>query len=540
MLLRNGSSESTLSQNYLEFVLGLPWNNYTQDNLDLTKAKEFLDADHSGLVKVKQRIIEFLAVKALNKKAKGSILCFNGPPGVGKTSLGKSIAKALGRKYERVALGGVSDESMLRGHRRTYVGAYAGVIIQSIRRAGTKNPVLLLDEIDKVGAKSYHGDPSSALLEILDPQQNNKFNDHYLNVPFDLSDVFFIATANRIDSIHPALLDRMEVITLHGYTITEKIDIAEKHILRKVQEDNGIPVGSITIDRPTLKRLVKDYTAEAGVRNLEKRLSAICRSLAVDYVQSREKDKNSAIKPTVIGEDDLIKILGPPKFKENKVVEHTQPGTAFGLAWTELGGKVLLIETSYSRGTGKAILTGQLGDVMKESVSTAISWIKSNSKKLNLHNSPLWQDLFEKESDRQSLKEGFLEKIDLHVHFPSAAIPKDGPSAGITICTALVSLLTDRKVQSDVALTGEISLTGKVLPVGGIKEKIVAASTAGLKKAILPEDNRLDYEKMDNKDGAALEIVFTKNMWEVIENALEPAIEKPDIVGRSFSQLSKL
>jgi ATP-dependent Lon protease len=439
-----------------------------------------------------------------------------------------------------VALGGISDESMLRGHRRTYVGAYAGVIIQSIRRAGTKNPVLLLDEIDKVGAKTYHGDPSSALLEILDPQQNNKFNDHYLNVPFDLSDVFFIATANRIDSIHPALLDRMEVITLHGYTISEKVDIAEKHIIQKVQEDNGIPVGSIVMDRPTLHKLVKDYTAEAGVRNLEKRLSAVCRSIAVDYVKSREKDKNLTIKSTVIQPDDLIRILGPPKYKDNKVEEHTQPGTAFGLAWTELGGKVLLIESSYSRGTGKAILTGQLGDVMKESVSTAISWIKTNSKKLHLHDSPLWSELYEKELDRPNHKESFLEKIDLHVHFPSAAIPKDGPSAGITICTALVSLLTDRKVLSNVALTGEISLTGKVLPVGGIKEKIVAASTAGLKKAILPEDNRLDFEKMDNKDEASLEIVFVKNMWEVLQHALEPSFERTDVVGRSFSQLSKL
>lgn len=429
---------------------------------------------------------------------------------------------------------------MLRGHRRTYVGAYAGVIIQSIRRAGTKNPVILLDEIDKVGTKTYHGDPSSALLEILDPQQNNKFNDHYLNVPFDLSDVFFIATANRIDSIHPALLDRMEVITLHGYTINEKVDIAEKHILDKVQEENGIPVGSVQIERPTLTKVIKDYTAEAGVRNLEKRLSAICRSIAVNYVQSREKDKTSSITPTLIQSEDLIRILGPPKFKENKVVEHTQPGTAFGLAWTELGGKVLLIETSYSRGSGKAILTGQLGDVMKESVSTAISWIKSNSKKLNLQNSPLWAELFEKESERPNLKDGFLEKIDLHVHFPSAAIPKDGPSAGITICTALVSLLTDRKVLSEVALTGEVSLTGKVLPVGGIKEKIVAASSVGLKKAILPEDNRLDYDKMDNKADVALEIVFAKNMWEVLEHSLEPAVEKVDIVGRSYSQLSKL
>lgn len=509
--------------------------------MDLKTARDILDKDHSGLTKVKQRIIEFLAVKALNKKAKGSILCFNGPPGVGKTSLGKSIAKALGRKYERVALGGVSDESMLRGHRRTYVGAYAGVIIQSIRRAGTKNPVILLDEIDKVGARTYHGDPSSALLEILDPNQNSKFMDHYLNIPFDLSEVFFISTANRIDTIHPALLDRMEVITLHGYTVNEKIAIAEKHILAKVQEDNGIPVGTVQIEADVLQKLIKDYTGEAGVRNLEKKLSSICRSLAVDYIQSKDDQTVSAIKTSKISQEDLLTILGPPKYKENKVVDHTQPGTIFGLAWTELGGKVLLVETSYSRGSGKAILTGQLGDIMKESVSTAISWIKSNLKKLNLTESPLLAELYDKDQEvTKSQKENFLEKIDLHVHFPSAAIPKDGPSAGITICTALVSLLTDRKVCSDIALTGEISLTGKVLPVGGIKEKIIAATTAGLKRAILPEDNRIDFEKMENRDDIHIETIFVKNIWQVIERALEPYVEKQDIVSKSFIQLSKL
>jgi ATP-dependent Lon protease len=532
----NGSSETTLSQNYLEFILGLPWNTVTNDSLDLKSAREILDCDHSGLNKVKQRIIEFLAVKALNKKAKGSILCFHGPPGVGKTSLGKSIARALGRKYERVALGGVSDESMLRGHRRTYVGAYAGVIIQSIRRAGTKNPVILLDEIDKVGTKSYHGDPASALLEILDPNQNEKFQDHYLNIPFDLSDVFFICTANRIDTIHPALLDRMEVITLHGYTLKEKIDIAEKYILKKVQIDNGIPENTVNLDPNTLQKLIKDYTAEAGVRNLEKRLSSICRNLAVEYINSKGVVDSKEMQQVTIDDDALVRILGPPKYKENKVTPHVQPGTVFGLAWTELGGKVLLIETSYSRGSGKTVLTGQLGDVMKESVSTALSWIKSNYKKLNLESSPVLSELYEKKLE--GAKEGILDKIDIHVHFPSAAIPKDGPSAGIAICTALVSLLTDRMVYSHIALTGEISLTGKTLPVGGIKEKVIAASMNGLKKVILPQDNKVDFDKMESKDDLNLEAVFVKSMWEVLDHALEPEI-LPGVVNQ-LAQLQKL
>ena len=532
----NGSSEGTLSQNYLEFILGLPWNNTTVDCLDLRQARDILDQDHSGLNKVKQRIIEFLAVKALTKKAKGSILCFHGPPGVGKTSLGKSIARALGRKYERVALGGVSDESMLRGHRRTYVGAYAGVLIQSIRRAGTRNPVILLDEIDKVGSKSYHGDPSSALLEILDPNQNDKFQDHYLNIPFDLSDVLFICTANRIDTISPPLLDRMEVIGLHGYTLKEKLEIAVKYILPKVQIDNGLPPLTVTLTPETMQRLIKDYTAEAGVRNLEKRLSSVCRHLAVEFINAKGVLDSHSMPPSVIDEVTLVNILGPPKYKDNKVTPHLQPGTIFGLAWTELGGKVLLIETSYSRGTGKILLTGQLGDVMKESVSTGLSWIKSNYKRLNLSLSPVFLDLSDKEKKDDKLD--LLERVDLHVHFPSAAIPKDGPSAGTAICTALVSLLTDRMVYSYVALTGEVSLTGKILPVGGIKEKVIAASANGLKKVVLPEDNRLDYEKMENRGDLGLEAVFVKNMWEVLEYALEPDL--PFGANKGYAQLQRL
>ena len=538
----SNSSETTISQNYLEFILGLPWNNSSRDNMDLKSARNVLDLDHSGLNNVKQRIIEFLAVRSLNPKAKGSILCFHGPPGVGKTSLGKSIAKSLGRKYERISLGGVSDETMLRGHRRTYVGAYAGIIIQSIRRSGTKNPVILLDEIDKIGARNYHGDPASALLEILDPQQNNKFMDHYLNIPFDLSSVFFIATANRLDSIHPALLDRMEVINLHGYTIKEKTEIADKYIVRKVEEDHGLPSGTLKFSSDVLPKLIKEYTMEAGVRNLEKKIAAICRNLAVDYVSLKEKklaDEDVKMAPVLVTGKDLEKYLGPRKFKENILENHNQPGTSFGLAWTEVGGKVLLIETSYSSGTGKILLTGQLGEVMRESVSTAISWIKSNYKKLKLNISPVYTEIFGKEGSKTG-REDLLEKIDLHVHFPSASTPKDGPSAGTAICLALVSLLTDRKVHSDLALTGEISLTGKILPVGGIKEKAVAATHHGLVRILLPEENRSDFEKMENVGSLEIEAVFVKHIWEVLEIALDSESSGDKLFSRAYLELSKL
>jgi len=460
-------------EKYLETILELPWDTSDPENLDPENAQNILDQDHYGLEKVKKRIVEFLAVRKLKENHKGTILCFNGPPGVGKTSLGKSIAKALGRKFYRIAFGGIRDESLIRGFRRTYVGSMPGVIIQSLKKVKTNNPVFLLDEIDKIGS-DWKGDPSSAMLEVLDPEQNNKFTDHYLATPFDLSQVMFIATANSLETVHPALLDRMEVIDISGYSLKEKVEISLHYLLPKQIGENGINDKVIEFSEPMISKVVREYTMESGVRNLERAIGSVCRTVAYQYAICKDRTKFEKI---VVDEELIMKALGSPKydFLINKKI--TRPGVAVGLAYTSVGGKALLIETSRFLGNGQLKLTGKLGDVMKESVTTALSWIRTNSSRLGIT-----EDKTKKEGTFDVLDEEALanegefsntlfSKFDIHCHFPAAAIPKDGPSAGVTITTALVSLFTNRRVKNDIAMTGEISLHGDVLPVGGIKEK---------------------------------------------------------------------
>lgn len=507
-----------VTRNYVETIVNLPWNSSTSDNYDIDIAKEQLDKDHFGLDIPKKRIIEYLAVRGLRKDMKGSIICFHGPPGVGKTSLGKSIAEAMGRKFHRISLGGVRDEAEIRGHRRTYVGAIPGVFIHAIKKCGSNNPVILLDEIDKVGKDSMRGDPASALLEVLDPAQNNTFTDHYLAIPFDLSKVLFICTANRIETIPPALLDRMELINISGYTTFEKSEIAKTYLISKQITENGLQESHIQIPPSTLLSIITKYTREAGVRQLERTIASLCRYVAVDY--SRHSKQNQEMPTVVITDTLLEEILGVPIYQDDIKEKVNTYGISLGLAWTPFGGKVLYVESSKSKGTGRLKITGQLGDVMKESVLTGLSWIKAH-----------FQSILPPPGNNTT--EG-LDGYDIHVHFPSGAVPKDGPSAGITIATALVSLITESKVRSDTAMTGEISLLGNVLPVGGIKEKVLGAHRFGVKRIILPDRNRKDIKEIPENVKSEIEFIFVRQ----IEEVLVQALEQPEVLSNILSHSS--
>lgn len=487
------SSEASLVRTYLDWLVDLPWSKRTKDNLNIQKAKEVLDEDHYNLEKVKERILEYLAVNKLRRKIKGPILCFVGPPGVGKTSLGKSIARALGRNFARISLGGIRDEAEIRGHRRTYVGALPGRIIQGIKQAGSNNPVFMLDEIDKVGA-DFRGDPSAALLEVLDPEQNHAFSDHYLNLPFDLSNVLFICTANLLDPVPAALADRMEVIQLSGYTNEEKLEIALKFLIPRQLEDNGISKSHLEFSNDALLRIISQYTKEAGLRNLEREFASICRKVARKIAEGKEE-------PARVTRANLHLFLGPPKFLPEAEQEKHEIGVATGLAWTSAGGEVLYVEASLSKGRGNLTLTGQLGEVMKESAQAAVSYARSHAKKLGI-------------------EEDFYQKLDIHIHVPAGAIPKDGPSAGITMATALISALTKRPVSRDVAMTGEITLRGRVLPIGGLKEKCLAAFRAGIRTIVVPDRNHKDLDEIPKPLRRKLTLVIANNMSDVLKAAL--------------------
>jgi ATP-dependent Lon protease len=477
------AAEHSVIRSYLEWMVELPWAKSSEDQLDIDKARTILDEDHFGLEKVKDRIVEYIAVLSLKRDLKGPILCFVGPPGTGKTSLGRSIARALGRKFERISLGGVRDEAEIRGHRRTYVGAMPGRIVQGIRRAGTRNPVFVLDELDKVGA-DFRGDPSSALLEVLDPEQNSTFSDHYLEVPFDLQQILFIATANIMDPVPAALRDRVEVIELPGYTEEEKVEIARRFLIPRQREQNGVAGFGFELADETLQRLIRSYTREAGVRNLEREIGSLARKVA------RKVAEEGLEESQTIGPDDLAELLGPVRF-EPEVAERTaMPGVAVGLAWTPSGGDILFVESTRMPGKGVLKVTGSLGDVMRESAEAARSWLRSRASELTFDD-----ELF--------------EKSDVHIHVPAGAIPKDGPSAGIAMVTSLASMVTGRPVRSAVAMTGEITLRGKILPVGGIKEKVLAAKRAGIATVVLPEQNRRDVDEVQREllDGLRLEYV---------------------------------
>lgn len=503
--MQPSQAEYTVARTYLEWLADLPWSKSTVDNLDLSNAKEQLDDDHYGLEKIKKRIIEYLAVRKLKDDMKGPILCFVGPPGVGKTSLGRSIADSLGRKFHRISLGGVRDEAEIRGHRRTYIGALPGRIVQGLKKAGTNNPVFLLDEIDKLGS-DFRGDPSAALLEVLDPEQNNTFSDHYLDVPYDLSKVLFIATANQLDPIPAPLRDRMEIISVPGYTFEEKLHIAQDHLLPKQVREHGITEEHIEVPEETLLKLATSYTREAGVRNLEREIASVARSVAVEVASHDDEEEGGPFKKITIDEDKLEEILGPEKFYNETAERTSVPGVATGLAWTAAGGDLLFIEITKMGGKGSLILTGQLGDVMKESAQAALSWMRANATDLGITG----------EADKH-----FLEKVDIHIHFPAGAIPKDGPSAGITITTALISLFTNRNVRADVAMTGEVTLRGLVLPVGGVKEKVLAAHRGGIKRIIMPARCEKDLKDIPQNVKDDIEFVFAKKLDEVLEAALE-------------------
>ncbi len=510
------SSEHAVARTYLDWIADLPWAKQTEDNLDIENARQILDADHYGLDKIKKRILEYLAVRKLKNDMRGPILCFVGPPGVGKTSLGQSIARATGRKFVRLSLGGVRDEAEIRGHRRTYVGALPGRIIQSMKKAGANNPTMMLDEIDKLGA-DFRGDPSAALLEVLDPEQNFSFSDHYLDVPFDLSKVMFIATANLLDPVPGPLRDRMEILELPGYTFEEKVRIAQQHLVPKQLKEHGLSPDAIEFSEKALIKIIMAYTREAGVRNLERRIADVSRAIAVEVASG--KIPPGAMR--AIDEKDLADMLGPEKFY-NETAERTEvAGVATGLAWTAAGGDLLFIEATRMPGKGSLTLTGQLGDVMKESAQAALSYLRSKA-------------------DHLGIPANFLEKTDIHIHFPAGAIPKDGPSAGVTILTALVSLLSGIRVRSDVAMTGEATLRGLVLPVGGIKEKVLAAHRAGIKRVIMPARNEKDLIDVPEQARKELEFVFATHMDDVLGAALEenpvgrkvPAVPPPDNGGK--------
>ncbi|WP_054032867.1 endopeptidase La [Desulfatitalea tepidiphila] len=488
------SAEYTVSSTYLDWLTELPWNTSTVDNLDIKKARKVLDDDHYGLEKPKRRIIEYLAVRKLKPDSKGPILCFAGPPGTGKTSLGASIARALGRKFHRISLGGVRDEAEIRGHRRTYVGALPGRIIQGLRRVGSNNPIFMLDEIDKVGS-DFRGDPSSALLEVLDPEQNFSFSDHYLDVPFDLSKVMFICTANVLDTIPSALRDRMEVIQLVGYTEDEKINIAQRYLVPRQRKENGLKANQITFAVGAIRNIISGYTREAGLRNLEREIGTVCRGVATKVAED-------SIKKASIKASDLAEYLGPVKFTSEVKARMSTPGVAMGLAWTPVGGDLLFIEATAMKGKKGLTLTGQLGDVMKESATAALSFIRSRAKELKID-------------------DDFFDSHDIHIHVPAGAIPKDGPSAGVTMLTALVSLLTNRKIRKDLAMTGEITLRGQVLQVGGIKEKVLAAHRAGIKTIIMCKENEKDLIDIPEKVKNDITFHFVSKMMDVLKIALE-------------------
>ena len=487
------SAEYTVASTYLDWITALPWHVSTEDVLDIKLARKTLDEDHFGLEKPKKRVVEYLAVRKLKPESKGPILCLAGPPGTGKTSLGRSIARALGRKFHRISLGGVRDEAEIRGHRRTYVGALPGRIIQGLRRAESNNPVFMLDEIDKVGS-DFRGDPSSALLEVLDPEQNFSFSDHYLDVPFDLSKVMFITTANVLDTIPPALRDRMEVLELHGYTLDEKIKIANRYLIPRQRQAHGLKSDQITFTKGAVKLIISGYTREAGLRNLEREIANICRGVATTIV---EGDATAITVKKV----NVAKYLGPVRINIEAKGRASTPGVVMGLAWTPTGGELLFIEATAMKGSKGLTLTGQLGDVMKESANTALSFIRSNAKRLGVD-------------------EDFFSKQDIHIHVPAGAIPKDGPSAGVTMLTALTSLLTGKPTRKDLAMTGEITLRGQVLPVGGIKEKVLAAHRAGIKTLVLPKWNEKDLQDIPKKVLKDIEFHFPEKMLDVVKIAL--------------------
>ena len=492
------AAEYTVSRTYLDWIIALPWSKRTEDSIDLKKTKDVLDADHSGLEKVKDRVLEYLAVRKLNPDVKGPILCFLGPPGVGKTSLAKSIANSLGRKFVRVSLGGMRDEAEIRGHRRTYIGALPGQVIQGLRRAESKNPVFILDEIDKLGS-DFRGDPASALLEVLDPEQNNTFRDHYLDVPFDLSEVLFLTTANVLDPVPPPLRDRMEVLELAGYTEEEKLKIALEHLVAKQIVNHGLTAEQVEFSDAAIRAVIRGYTREAGVRNLEREIGALCRKVARRRAEGDEA--KVAITPEVV-----VEMLGAPTFLDEEIENRTKdPGVAVGLAWTPAGGEVLFIEASRMQGGGSLTLTGQLGDVMKESGRTALSWFRSHAS-------------------RYGVDPAFYKDSEIHLHVPSGAIPKDGPSAGVTMVTALASQLTGRPVRGDIAMTGEITLSGRVLPVGGIKEKVLAARRHGITEVILPRQNEKHIkEDLTDELRRELTIHYVVHIEEVLALALLPS-----------------
>jgi len=483
---------------YVEWILDLPWEEYSDDHLDLDHAQKVLDEDHYGLEKVKKRIIEYLAVLKLKKDMKAPILCFYGPPGVGKTSLGKSIARALNRKFQRFSLGGIRDEAEIRGHRRTYIGALPGRIIQSMKKAGKSNPVMMLDEIDKVGS-DFRGDPTSALLEVLDPEQNDSFSDNYLELEYDLSKVLFIATANSLDSIPPALRDRMEIININGYTQHEKIQIAKKYLIPKQIEENGLSEDQISITHQAIERTIDEHTRESGVRNLERKLGALCRGVAAKVAKGKVDEK------VTVGTNDVEDYLGKQKFFPEVAERTTVPGVATGLAWTPYGGDILFIEASVSRGNGKLHITGQLGDVMKESAMLALSYLRAHSEELHI-------------------PESAFKHWDLHIHVPAGAVPKDGPSAGTGLLAAIASIFTQRKVKNTVAMTGEITLRGLILPVGGIKEKVLAAKRAGIEKVVLPAKNEKDVDEIDVDIIDDLNIHYLKRMESILDQVLEDEV----------------
>lgn len=499
------SPEYNVSRTYIEWLVDLPWSESTQDRIDLKEAMKILDQDHYGLEKVKERIIEYLAVRNLKQKknpngtVRGPILCFGGPPGVGKTSLGKSIARAMGREFVRLSLGGVRDEAEIRGHRRTYIGALPGRVIQSIKKAGKNNPVFMLDEIDKLGS-DFRGDPSSALLEVLDPEQNHSFSDHYLEVDFDLSKVMFIATANYQDAIPPALRDRMEILDFSGYIEDEKLQIAKRHILPKQVAENGLDSEQVSFDPSSIKELVRSYTREAGVRNLEREIANVLRKVARDLVE--QKSKSIKITKKKVGD-----YLGAPRFFSELAERSTKPGVVTGLAWTAAGGDILFVESTKMSGKGKLTLTGQLGDVMKESATAALTFVRANARSFEID-------------------ANFNENSDIHVHVPAGAIPKDGPSAGVSMVTSLVSLLTSIPVKEKIAMTGEITLRGNVLPIGGVKEKVTAAHRSGIKEVILPDQNKKDLEDVPKHVAKDLEIHFAKEIKDVLRLAIPELYNK--------------
>jgi ATP-dependent Lon protease len=487
------SPEYGVSRTYVDWMVNLPWSKTSADHLDVKAAEKSLNKDHFGLEKPKDRILEYLSVRRLKADMRGPILCLVGPPGVGKTSLGRSVAESMGREFVRMSLGGVRDESEIRGHRRTYVGALPGRIIQGLRRAGMNNPVFMLDEVDKLGS-DFRGDPSSALLEVLDPEQNNTFTDHYLDVAFDLSKVMFIATANSLHTIPPALLDRMEILELSGYTEAEKLEISRKYLVPKQLAEHGLNVKMLYIDKGTLRSVISGYTREAGLRNLEREIGAICRKAARKFAEGR-------VRRIRVKEADLSDYLGPVRYRHEMAEASSEIGVVAGLAWTPVGGDVLFIEASKMPGKGRLKLTGQVGDVMKESVEAAMTYVRSR-----------WSEL--------GLEETFADDQDVHIHIPAGAIPKDGPSAGITMATVLTSIFTDRSVRKEVAMTGEVTLRGKVLPIGGVRDKVLGAHRAGIETIILPKDNRKDIEDIPETVRRSLKLVFVDHVDQVIDRAL--------------------